>query len=104
MPEETKSRKPETAEAPKKIGVTSDNQPDLVPASGANERDHGGVDDRPMAGDTVNLDDDELTHPRGNVSGRGRTWEDKKPSDAGEIAPPDVGMSDRNGPSDRGNR
>jgi len=103
MPEENKSRKPQTAEA-RKIGVTSDNQPDLVTASGVNERDHGGVDDKPMAGGTVNLDDDELTHPRGNTAGRGRTWEDKKPSDAGDLAPPDVGMSDRNGPSDRGNR
>jgi hypothetical protein len=103
MPEENKSRKPQKAEAPK-IGVTSDNQPDLVTASGVNERDHGGVDDKPMAGGTVNLDDDDMIHPRGKVTSRGGTWNEKNPSDAGELDAPDVGMSDRNGPSDRGNR
>jgi len=103
MPEENNSRKPETAEAPR-IGVTSDNQPDLVASSGGNERDSGAPDDRPMAGGTLNFDDDDMVHPRGKVTGRGRTWDEKNPSDAGKLDAPDVGMSDRNGPSDRGNR
>jgi hypothetical protein len=45
-----------------------------------------------------------MVHPRGKVTGRGRTWDEKNPSDAGKLDAPDVGMSDRNGPSDRGNR
>ena len=41
-----------------------------------------------------------MLHPRGKVTSEGRTWNDKNPSDAGELGAPDVGMSDRNGPSD----
>jgi hypothetical protein len=70
---------------PGKIGVTSDDQPDLVAPSGVNEGDHGAAD---------------MAHPRGKVTGTGRTWDDKHPSDAGELGAPGAGMSDRNGPSD----
>ena len=83
-----------------RIGVTSDDQPDLVAPSGVNERDHGAAEDKPMGGGSINLDDDDLVHPRGKVTGAGRTWDDKNPSDAGDLGVPDVGMSDRNGPSD----
>jgi hypothetical protein len=88
-------------DGPARIGVTSDNQPDLVAPSGVNERDHGAADDPPAAGGTLNFDDgtDEL-HPRGKVTGAGRTWNEKNPSDAGELGAPNPGMSDRNGPSD----
>ena len=87
-------------DGPGKIGITSDNQPDLVAPSGVNERDHGAADDKPMAGGTVNLDDDDMAHPRGKTTRAGRTWDEKNPSDAGELGAPNVGMSDSNGPSD----
>jgi hypothetical protein len=88
-------------DGPAKVGVTSDNQPDLVAPSGVNERDHGAADDRPSAGGTLNFDDGtDMGHPRGKVTGAGRTWNDKNPSDAGELGAPGAGMSDRNGPSD----
>ncbi len=38
-------------DGPRKIGVTSDNQPDLVVPSGVNERDHGSVGESPPACD-----------------------------------------------------
>ena len=84
----------------KPIGTTSDDQPDLVPPTGVNQGDHGVADDKPMAGDTLNFDDGDMAHPRGKVTGAGRTWDEKNPSDAGDLGTPDVGMSDRNGPSD----
>jgi hypothetical protein len=87
-------------DGPAKMGLTSDDQPDLVAPSGVNQRDHGVADDKPMAGGTVNLDDDDMVHPRGKVTGAGRTWDEKNPSDAGRLGAPNVGMSDRNGPSD----
>ena len=87
-------------DGPGKVGLTSDDQPDLVAPSGVNERDHGAAEDKPMGGGSVNLDDDDMVHPRGKVTGAGRTWDDKKPSDAGDLGAPNVGMSDRNGPSD----
>jgi hypothetical protein len=87
-------------DGPAKIGLTSDAQPDLVAPSGVNERDHGAADDKPMGGGSVNLDDDDMAHPRGKVTGGGRTWDEKNPSDAGKLGSPNVGMSDRNGPSD----
>jgi hypothetical protein len=34
------------------------------------------------------------------VTGAGRTWDEKNPSDAGELGTPNPGLSDRNGPSD----
>ncbi|WP_205964532.1 serine/threonine protein kinase [Ramlibacter agri] len=84
-----------------KVGVTSDRQPDLVPPSGANQGDHGVADDRPDAGGELQFDDGtDMVHPRGKVTEAGRTWDDKKPSDAGELGAPNPGMSDRNGPSD----
>ena len=88
-------------DGPAKVGVTSDNQPDLVSPSGVNERDHGAADDKPMGGGALNFDDgtDEI-HPRGKVTGTGGTWNDKNPSDAGKLGAPGAGLSDRNGPSD----
>jgi len=88
-------------DGPAKVGVTSDNQPDLVSPSGVNERDHGSAEDRPDAGGTLDFDDgtDEV-HPRGKVTGSGGTWNEKFPSDAGKLGAPNAGMSDRNGPSD----
>lgn len=88
-------------EGPGKIGVTSDNQPDLVAPSGVNERDHGAADDKPMAGGSLDFDDGtDMVHPRGKVTGAGRTWDEKNPSDAGELGAPKPGLSDHNGPSD----
>lgn len=88
-------------DGPAKVGLTSDAQPDLVAPSGVNERDHGSADDAPSAGGTLDFDDgtDEI-HPRGKVTSAGRTWNEKNPSDAGELGAPGAGMSDRNGPSD----
>lgn len=88
-------------DGPAKVGLTSDDQPDLVAPSGVNERDHGMADERPAAGGELQFDDgtDEI-HPRGKVTGAGRTWDEKNPSDAGRLGKPGVGMSDRNGPSD----
>jgi hypothetical protein len=88
-------------DGPAKIGVTSDNQPDLVSPSGVNERDHGAAEDRPSAGGSLNFDDGtDMVHPRGKVTSADRTWNEKNPSDAGELGAPGAGMSDRNGPSD----
>jgi hypothetical protein len=87
-------------DGPAKPGVVSDSQPDLVAPSGVNERDHGAAEDKPMAGGSLNFDDDDMAHPRGKVTGAGRTWDEKNPSDAGDLGAPNVGMSDRNGPSD----
>jgi hypothetical protein len=88
-------------EGPAKIGVTSDDQPDLVAPSGVNERDHGAADDKPMGGGALNFDDGtDMVHPRGKVTGAGRTWDEKNPSDAGDLGAPGAGLSDRNGPSD----
>ena len=88
-------------DGPAKPGLTSDNQPDLVAPSGVNQRDHGVADDKPMAGGTLNFDDGtDMVHPRGKVTGAGRTWDEKNPSDAGDLGAPNAGLSDRNGPSD----
>lgn len=88
-------------DGPAKIGTTSDDQPDLVAPSGVNERDHGAADDKPMGGGALNFDDGtDMVHPRGKVTGHGRTWDEKNPSDAGELGAPGAGLSDRNGPSD----
>jgi hypothetical protein len=61
------------------------------------------AEDRMDAGGQGALDFDDggdMVHPRGKVTGAGRTWEEKNPSDAGDLGAPNVGMSDRNGPSD----
>ena len=88
-------------DGPAKIGVTSDDQPDLVSPSGVNERDHGAAEDKPMGGGALNFDDGtDMVHPRGKVTGQGRTWDEKNPSDAGDLGAPGAGLSDRNGPSD----
>ena len=87
-------------DGPGKIGVTSDRQPDLVAPSGVNERDHGAAGDKPMAGGSVNLDDDDELHPRGNNVRTGGTW-DAQGGDSGEVGQaPGAGLSNRNGPSD----
>ena len=86
-------------EKPGKMGIMSGNQPDLVSPSGVNERDHGSADDKPMAGGSVNLDDDDMAHPRGKTTAAGGTWQ-AEGGDSGELAPPAEIMSDRNGPSD----
>jgi hypothetical protein len=86
---------------PGKIGLNSDAQPDLVAPSGVNERDHGSADDKPMAGGSLDFDDGtDMIHPRGKVTSAGRTWDEKNPSDAGELGAPGAGLSDHNGPSD----
>ena len=88
-------------DGPGKVGITSDRQPDLVAPSGVNERDHGSAEDRPAAGGTLDFDDGtDMVHPRGKVTGTGGTWNEKNPSDAGDLGAPGAGMSDRNGPSD----
>jgi hypothetical protein len=84
---------------PGKIGLMSEDQPDLVSPSGVNQRDHGAADDQPMAGGTVNLDDDDITHPRGKTTAAGGT-RDAKGGDSAPLGPPGAGLSDRNGPSD----
>jgi hypothetical protein len=88
-------------DGPAKVGLTSDDQPDLVAPSGVNERDHGAADDRPAAGGELNFDDGtDMVHPRGKVTSAGRAWDEKNPSDAGDLGAPNAGLSDRNGPSD----
>ncbi|TWO68429.1 hypothetical protein FN976_22620 [Caenimonas sedimenti] len=101
---ETASANDYRGDGPGKIGLTSDEQPDLVSPSGVNERDHGAAEDKPMAGGALNFDDDDMVHPRGKITGAGRTWDDKNPSDAGDLGPPGAGLSDRNGPSDPDNK
>jgi hypothetical protein len=86
-------------DGPGKVGLTSDKQPDLVSPSGVNERDHGAADDKPMAGGSVNLDDDDMVHPRGKTTAAGGTWE-AQGGDSAPLGPPGAGLSDRNGPSD----
>jgi hypothetical protein len=70
--------------------------------------------DRPIAGDEKGMpltsespsgqdyrgDGPGKVHPRGKVTGEGRTWDEKFPSDAGKLGAPGAGLSDRNGPSD----
>ena len=86
---------------PARIGLFSDDQPDLVAPSGVNERDHGAADDAPSAGGSLDFDDGtDMVHPRGKVTSAGRTWNEKNPSDAGDLGAPGPGMSDRIGPSD----
>src|SRR4051812_45751132 len=86
-------------DGPGKIGLTSDRQPDLVAPSGVNERDHGAAEDKPMAGGTVNLDDDDMLHPRGKITSQGGTWQPQG-GDSAPLGSPGPGLSDRNGPSD----
>jgi hypothetical protein len=88
-----------SGDGPGKIGVTSDNQPDLVAPSGVNEGDHGSADEAPMAGDMLNFDDGEVMSGRGNNQRTGGTWA-AQGADSGRLTPPREIMSDRNGPSD----
>jgi hypothetical protein len=88
-------------EGPGKVGLTSDRQPDLVEPSGVNARNHQERGDAPVAGESLNFDDGtDMVHPRGKVTGAGRTRDEKNPSDAGDLGAPGAGLSDRNGPSD----
>jgi len=87
------------SDGPRKIGLASDDQPDLVAPSGVNQGDHGVADDKPMAGGPVNLDDDDLAHPRGRSTAKGGTWK-AEGADSAPLGPPGAGLSDRNGPSD----
>jgi hypothetical protein len=91
------------SDGPGKIGLTSGRQPDLVAPSGVNERDHGAAEDKPMAGGTVNFDDDDMVHPRGKVTGTGGTWQ-AQGGDSAPLGKPGPGLSDRNGPSDPDNK
>lgn len=86
-------------DGPAKVGLTSSAQPDLVAPSGVNQGDHGVAGDKPMAGDTLNFDDDDETHPRGKTTAAGGTWE-AQGGDSGKLGAPSAGLSDRNGPSD----
>ncbi|MES3003005.1 MAG: serine/threonine protein kinase [Pseudomonadota bacterium] len=86
-------------DGPGKIGLISAEQPGLVSPSGVNERDHGSADDKPMGGGSLNFDDDDMTHPRGNVSRQGGTWE-AKGGDSGKLGQPAEIQSDRIGTSD----
>ena len=86
-------------DGPGKVGLTSDQQPDLVAPSGVNERDHGAADDKPMGGGALNFDDGDMAHPRGNDTRKGGTW-DAQGADSGKLGRPTEILSDRNGPSD----
>ena len=97
------SRQDYRGDGPAKVGITSDDQPDLVASSGVNERDHGAADDKPMGGGSVNLDDDDMVHPRGKVTSAGGTWQ-AEGGDSAPLGPPGAGLSNKNGPSDRSNR
>jgi hypothetical protein len=97
------SRQDYRGDGPAKVGITSDDQPDLVAPSGVNERDHGAAEDKPMAGGSVNLDDDDMVHPRGKVTSAGGTWQ-AQGGDSAPLGPPGEILSDRNGPSDRSGR
>jgi hypothetical protein len=59
-------------------------------------------DKQPDPGGTVNLDDDDMVHPRGKVTERKGT--DETGSDSAPLGPPSEILSDRNGPSDPDNR
>jgi len=88
-------------DGPAKVGLTSDDQPDLVSPSGVNEGDGGAADDKPQGGGALDFDDGtDMVHPRGKVTSAGRTRDEKFPSDAGDLGAPGAGLSDRNGPSD----
>jgi hypothetical protein len=102
--EQPKDKAPDyRGDGPAKVGITSDDQPDLVAPSGVNERDHGAADDKPMGGGSVNLDDNDMEHPRGNTSRTGGTWQ-AEGGDSAPLGPPGAGLSNTNGPSDRSNR
>lgn len=88
-------------DGPGKVGLTSDEQPDLVAPSGVNERSGGSVEEAGTAGGALDFDDGtDMVHPRGKVTSAGRTANEKNPSDAGDLGTPNAGLSDRNGPSD----
>jgi hypothetical protein len=99
-PDVEQSKQDYRGDGPAKVGITSDSQPDLVAPSGVNERDHGAAEDKPMAGGSVNLDDDDMVHPRGKVTSAGGTSQ-AQGGDSAPLGPPGAGLSDRNGPSDR---
>ena len=98
-----RTRQDDRDDGPGKVGLASDDQPDLVAPSGVNERDHGAADDQPMGGGSVNLDDDDMVHPRGKATGAGGTAH-ARGGDSAPLGPPGAGLSDRNGPSDPDNK
>lgn len=105
MPKQEQSRDGNSqdyrGDGPGKVGLTSDNQPDLVSPSGVNERDGSSVEAEGVAGGSLDFDDGtDMVHPRGKVTSAGRTANEKNPSDAGDLGAPGAGLSDRNGPSD----
>jgi len=102
QPEKSKDTPDYRGDGPAKVGITSDKQPNLVTPSGVNERDHGAADDKPQGGG-INLDDDDMEHPRGNTARTGGTWQAEGGVSA-PLGPPAEIQSDRNGPSDRSNR
>lgn len=88
-------------DGPAKVGLTSDKQPDLVAPSGVNQRDPNSDGEDAVGGGAIDFDDGtDMVHPRGKVTGAGRTRDEKNPSDAGDLGAPSAGLSDRNGPSD----
>lgn len=104
MPKQEQDAKQDyRGDGPAKVGITSSQQPGLVAPSGVNERDHGAADDKPMGGGSINLDDDDMVHPRGKVTSKGGT-EQAQGGDSAPLGPPAEIQSDRNGPSDRSGR
>jgi hypothetical protein len=98
---ESPSNQDYRGDGPGKVGLTSDKQPDLVERSGVNSGNPQEDGAAPVAGDALNFDDGtDMVHPRGKVTGHGRTSDEKNPSDAGDLGAPGAGLSDRNGPSD----
>lgn len=59
-------------DGPGKIGITSDRQPGLVAPGGVNERDHGAAGEAPMAGDTLDFGDEELSSGHSDDGGKKR--------------------------------
>lgn len=87
-------------DGPGKVGLTSDRQPDLVAPSGVNTGSGGVADEKPIAAEALNFDDDDEHRPRGNTTRTGGTWA-AQGGDSGEVGKaPNAGLSDRNGPSD----
>jgi hypothetical protein len=62
-----------------------------------------GKDVNPSSESPVNLDDDDMVHPRGKVTSAGGT-DQAQGGDSAPLGPPAEIQSDRNGPSDRSSR
>lgn len=91
---------PSAGDGPARPGVSSGREPDLVAPGGVNERDHGAAEDKPMGGGSLQFDDDDAAHPRGNTDRTGGTWQ-AQGGDSGRVGKaPGAGRSDRTGPDD----